>query len=155
MSYGPLVGFAPTPQETASSGHNHWPIMAPTGTIAALSFGFRPPSPSVGSQPILRSAVRISNKQSFAALAGQWSSETGAHSSLTVRQRHPAYQAIISMGWDAVPLLLKALQDTPDYWFPALSHITGENPVGPAIRGDYDKMTEVWLGWGRQRGVIN
>jgi hypothetical protein len=69
--------------------------------------------------------------------------------------KHPVYKAIVALGWDAVPLLIKALHETPDLWFPALREITGENPVHPNDRGDYTKMTEAWTAWGRAKGLIN
>ncbi len=59
------------------------------------------------------------------------------------------------MGWDAVPFLLAALKDMPDYWFPALCDITGENPVAHEDRGNYDKMSEAWFDWGRRKGLIS
>jgi hypothetical protein len=106
-------------------------------------------------QPYLGAAVRAGVRTHFVALAREWSSATGAHSSMTIRKQHPAYRAIVDLGWDAVPLLLKALQDMPDLWFPALREITNENPVPLEHRGDYRKMTDAWIAWGRQRNLIS
>ena len=153
MTYA-LTGFESISQRTASAAHSFWMIPDQTSSASPLTMGIESARSSVGHQQTLRAAVEISNEQRFASLATQWSKETGAHSSLTVRQRHPAYQAIISMGRPAVPLLLKALQSMPDYWFPALCVLTGENPVAPEDRGAYDRMTEAWQSWGRERGLI-
>lgn len=60
---------------------------------------------------------------------------------------HPAYQQIIGMGREAVPLILRDLQRRPDHWCWALAHITGEDPV-PA------EVAEAWLDWGRQNSHI-
>ena len=86
-------------------------------------------------------------------LIEQWHRETGAHSSMTMRMRHPAYHAIVEIGWAAVPALLDALKTNPDFWFPMLRDITGENPVPPDERGFYDLMADRWLVWGEQKGI--
>jgi hypothetical protein len=65
---------------------------------------------------------------------------------------HPAYQEIIGMGPEVVPLLLADLARQPDHWFTALKAITGANPVDPADCGRIEKMAEAWLQWGRQNG---
>ena len=67
---------------------------------------------------------------------------------------HPAYQSIIRMGPAVVPLILRELQREPDYWFWALTAITGENPVPPEDAGDLDRMTDAWLAQGRARGYL-
>jgi hypothetical protein len=109
---------------------------------------------SGGNQPILREAVQISAEQQFNVLAEQWHNETGSHSSMTLRRRHPAYKAIVTLGWAAVPALLNALVAKPDFWFPILRDITGENPVPPEERGFYDLMTDRWRVWGKQKGLL-
>ena len=65
---------------------------------------------------------------------------------------HPAYQEIISLGPDVVPLLLRELAREPDHWFTALKAITGTNPVDPADRGCIDKMAGAWLTWAKEAG---
>lgn len=97
----------------------------------------------------------MSYRDRFTELATKWHCEAGIHSSMTMRKRHPAYAEIISVGWSAVPLLLDALVTIPDFWFPLLRDITGENPVLPEERGFYDKMSEKWLAWGRNKGFLN
>lgn len=67
---------------------------------------------------------------------------------------HPAYQRIIALGRDVVPLLLRDLQVEPKYWFWALSSITGEQPVADDDAGDMERMTEAWLQWGRQHHFL-
>lgn len=67
---------------------------------------------------------------------------------------HPSYQQIIGMGSEAVPLILKDLQQQPDHWFWALAHITGEDPVPEEKRGRLGEMAEAWLNWGRRNGHI-
>lgn len=67
----------------------------------------------------------------------------------------PAYQRIIGMGPDAVPLILAQLEaegDDPDQWFWALRAITAANPVKPEDQGNTVKMAEAWLRWAKHEG---
>src|SRR2546427_853631 len=65
----------------------------------------------------------------FHKLAEQWRKET-AHLSLVIKKvTHPAYQRIIGLGLDAVPLILCELQRRPSNWFWALKAITGVDPA--------------------------
>jgi hypothetical protein len=88
----------------------------------------------------------------FRRLADAWRAETAYLSSSTAIFEHPAYQEIIQMGPEAIPLLLRELSADPDHWAWALTSITGENPVPPADRGNLPRMTEAWLRWGREHG---
>ena len=90
----------------------------------------------------------------FAALAEQWRVETAILSSIEMIAMHPAYQRIIGMGSEALPLILSELSREPDHWFWALSAITGENPVSAEDAGDLARMTKAWLQLGRERGWI-
>lgn len=94
-------------------------------------------------------------KEKFERLANRWRKETAFQSSIHAIALHPAYQEIIGMGYQAVPLMLRALEDGPEHWFWALCAITGVDPVPSADRGDVPKMSEVWLVWGRHLGLID
>ncbi|WP_375511754.1 hypothetical protein [uncultured Nostoc sp.] len=98
---------------------------------------------------LLRQAER---KDTFIKLANQWRSETKHMSLMSDMILHTAYQQIIGMGTDAVPLILKELSREPEHWFWALRSITGANPIKPEDRGRLKKMAEAWLDWGRQHG---
>lgn len=74
-------------------------------------------------------------------------------SSITQMATHPAYQQIIGMGKDAVPLILDELRREPDHWFWALHAITGDDPVPSNGRGKLEGMTRAWLDWGVRRGI--
>ena len=88
----------------------------------------------------------------FYDLAACWRAQTSMLPSVAKIVAHPAYQKIIGMGEDVVPLILSDLvQNGPDHWFWALAAITRENPVTDAMAGDLRQMTEAWLEWGRQR----
>jgi hypothetical protein len=95
--------------------------------------------------------AKVSVEKRFQELAARWREETGPLSSMTEMVQHPAYQEIIRMGWDVVPLLLRELEERPHHWFWALKVITGEDPVKPEERGDLEQMAKAWLRWSQQR----
>lgn len=91
-------------------------------------------------------------KETFMRLAKQWERETRHMSLLSDIVSHPAYQQIIDIGPEVIPLILEELRQEPNYWFSALRAITGDNPVKPEDRGRLQKMTQAWLEWGKQHG---
>ena len=91
-------------------------------------------------------------EEEFRNLAAQWREET-EHLSSTDAFTHPAYQRIIGLGRDVVPLILRDLAATGAHWFWALRAITGENPVGEEDAGYVRRMTQAWLEWGRREGL--
>lgn len=91
----------------------------------------------------------------FVNLSCRWRRETAIYSSVTKIAMHPAYQRIIGMGPNAIPFILRELQQEPDHWFWALNAITGENPVAPEDAGDIVKMTAAWLEYGKRHGYAN
>ncbi|MGH9846315.1 MAG: hypothetical protein ACREEM_47050 [Blastocatellia bacterium] len=88
----------------------------------------------------------------FRLLADKWRDET-AYSSLALKKAmHPAYQRIIGMGPNAIPLILRELEQNPSHWFWALNAITGEDPAQPD--DNIDQAAEAWLRWGREKGYL-
>jgi hypothetical protein len=90
----------------------------------------------------------------FSNLAAEWKEATAYLSSTSAMIAHPAYQAIIKLGWPAVPLMLRDLNREPVHWFEALKAITGEDPVTRENWGNIPAMASAWLTWGRQRDLI-
>ena len=88
----------------------------------------------------------------FQQLVNQWQQETRGISSSTELILHPAYQQIIGMGREIIPLLLRELEQKSGRWFWALQSITRENPVPLESRGKTKEMTKIWLDWGRKNG---
>lgn len=86
----------------------------------------------------------------FIRLAQQWRQDTAQTSSLEQKFEHPAYREIISMGEDVVPFILRDMRLRPDYWFEALTAITGDDPIEPASYGRLDEMVASWLRWAEQ-----
>ena len=67
---------------------------------------------------------------------------------------HPAYQAIIGMGADALSMILEDLRLNSGHWYWALKAISNEDPVVPSNRGSIKKMKEAWLQWGEAKGLV-
>lgn len=89
----------------------------------------------------------------FQSLVRQWKSRKDHTSSAQNMAMDFAYQRIIGLGPDAVPLILRELEREPDHWFWALTAITGQNPVPERSRGKIPEMTKAWLQWGREQGI--
>ncbi|MGK7876269.1 MAG: DUF433 domain-containing protein [Xenococcaceae cyanobacterium] len=91
-------------------------------------------------------------RKTFLELAQQWRRETRFISSTNEAAMHPAYQQIIGIGKEVVPLLLQELEKSSGRWFWALKSITREDPVPPEKRGKTKEMIKAWLDWGRRKG---
>ena len=87
----------------------------------------------------------------FNKLAEQWERETGFISSGSMFQ-HQAYQQIVDMGEEAVPLILRRMEQTGCHWDMALHLITGAAPVPRHLWGNIKEMHKIWLQWGREHG---
>lgn len=93
-------------------------------------------------------------EKQFANLAAEWRRETGGISSVTRIVMHPAYQAIIGLGPEAIPLILKDLAKEVDHWGWALRAIAKTNPVPESAAGNLRLAAQAWLKWGRERGLL-
>ena len=69
----------------------------------------------------------------------------------TLISLHPSYQEIIGMSSQAVPLLIKRLDTTPNFWFKALEAIAGYNPIPKQDRGYVNKEIAHWKNWAREK----
>lgn len=96
--------------------------------------------------------ISPSLEKKFANLKEQWYKDTLFLSSISLMQEHPAYQEILSMGTDAIPLILRELANGSGYWYPALKTITSHDPVASKDRGRVKIMTQSWLQWGKEQG---
>jgi len=91
-------------------------------------------------------------KKEFLRLKEIWQKDTAFSSK--VETSHPAYQQIIAFGKPIVPIILKDLEKEPNWWFTALSAITGKDPVRQKQWGNLEQMTNTWLEWGRKMGLL-
>ena len=71
------------------------------------------------------------DRATFERLADEWLEQRPKGVDVAQMIKHPAYQAIIDIGPDAVPWLLARLAQRPDHWFHALNQITDAQPVQP------------------------
>jgi hypothetical protein len=101
-----------------------------------------------------RSGVDHQRAIEFKKHERKWKRQTHHISSPIDKYLHPSYARIIGLGWPAVAHILQSLKRRPDDWFYALRSITGENPVPNSAAGDVRRMTDIWLHWGEQRGLI-
>ena len=101
---------------------------------------------------IARNNQKTELETTFHSLVEQWKSETRGISSTEQMSVHPAYQQIIGMGRDVIPLLLRELENNSGRWFWALKSISREEPVMPEQRGKTKEMITAWLNWGREKG---
>jgi hypothetical protein len=91
-------------------------------------------------------------EERFRRQAAAWHLAIAHHSSMTVRNNHPAYQEIVRMGPEVVPLLLRDLEENHTHWFTALRLITGANPIPESAAGNIPRMVEARLRWARDNG---
>jgi hypothetical protein len=101
------------------------------------------------------SSIRERRRERFGRLSRQWREDTQWLSSTTDIAMHPAYQAIIGMGPDALQMILDDLRANSGYWYWALKAISNDDPVPPGDRGAIRKMKSAWLRWGEQKGIIS
>jgi hypothetical protein len=92
------------------------------------------------------------DEREFRALAERWRRETRYISSVNKAAMHPAYQQIIGMGRDAVPLILRELERTRGHWLWALFAITKHDPAPEGAT--FDEAVDAWLNWGRQNRYL-
>lgn len=88
----------------------------------------------------------------FDRLSFIWHKETAFLSSMTEASSHRAYQEIIHLGPDVIPLLLRDMQARHSHWFAALHALTGAEPIPPAAAGNIPKMVDAWLSWAKEHG---
>ena len=100
------------------------------------------------------SSERAGPARMFRYLAEWWKRDTEYQSSPSRIAMHPAYQRIIGMGREALPLMLADLEATHAPWFWALTAITGEDAVPVEDRGYIDRMVRAWVRWGMQRKLV-
>jgi len=101
-----------------------------------------------------RTPVDEELERTFQALKDSWQNETTSLSSTNEIIYNENYQHIIGLGPDVIPLLLRDLARTQNFWFWALMMISRENPVNEDDAGDIEKMTKSWLDWGHRKGYF-
>lgn len=87
----------------------------------------------------------------FSVLSKIWYKDSGGLS--VVESDHPAYLAVIRLGNDVVPYLLREIANRKGWWFAALRSITQESPNTPEMSGKYDLLAKAWLDWAERKIV--
>ncbi len=88
----------------------------------------------------------------FHSLVKRWREETFYLSSLTKKYSHPAYQRIIGMGTNGLPLVFRELQNNNGNWFYALKFMAGRD-IAEGI-SDFEEAKAAWLEWGFKHDYI-
>ena len=91
-------------------------------------------------------------EERFCRLAAAWHRDTDYLSSMEDAESHPAYQEIVRLGPEALPLLLRDLAERHTHWFAALEAITGAQPLPASAAGDIPAMAQSWLRWAKDHG---
>ena len=107
---------------------------------------------SVNATGLPMAATSETLEQKFHRLAETWQKAVAHHSSSSIRENHPAYRAIIDLGPDVVPILLRDLEGTHRHWFGALEKITRADPIPDSAAGNIPNMVEAWLSWAKEHG---
>jgi hypothetical protein len=92
--------------------------------------------------------------KSFREYADNWYKETIRDSSTSRMTSNVNYLKVIKLGPAVVPLILRELQSDPAPWFLALRVLTENTEVGKGHAGDFEKIAEAWISWGKERGLI-
>jgi hypothetical protein len=97
--------------------------------------------------------VRYSQlEKDFNKLLKQWRKETSFHSSLGEIFTNEAYQKIIDMRYEVLPLILRELQKKPGHWFYALEQIVGHDVADGAK--NFADARSAWLEWGYKNNYL-
>jgi len=97
--------------------------------------------------------VTTLRQREFDELVRQWRTDTIVYSSGPFIAMHPAYQRIVGMGREALPLILREMHKESDQWFWALRSITGQDVAKNART--VGEARNAWLRWGRDRGLVS
>ena len=93
----------------------------------------------------------MTTEEKFIILNFAWACETATSSRIKDMVKHPYYKAIIDLGPEVIPLIFTELKERPNFWFTALSKLTGH---APPVIDNYHEMRAYWLSWGVINGYI-
>lgn len=83
----------------------------------------------------------------FERLAVWWESGTMHFSSSRMMKEHPAFQQLVDLGPDIIPLAMERLKrDLGVFWFLVLLELV-DNPPDTAVEGDMAEMRKRWVEW--------
>ena len=132
----------------AETIQEHYIRMPPRSRAGQPNFPARLTSDSPVSYPAATSELA----DEFAACAEAW--ENAAFLDMEEMFADPDYRRIIEMGPAVTPLILQRLQARPNWWFPALSILTGVDPTNGKTLGKLMETTEIWLKWAQEQKIL-
>ena len=88
----------------------------------------------------------------FQGLVRTWKDGTAGYSITARRYAHGSYQALLVLGPGIVPMILRELQERPDWWFEALKVLTKEDPTKPT--DNFHAAVKAWINWGKAHKLI-
>lgn len=95
---------------------------------------------------------QASLRERFNALADEWIAATRLSSSATTTCMHPAYQQIIGLGPDVLPLILEDVAAGELHWGWALRALTGHDAAAGVE--SLPDARDAWIRWGRSNGIL-
>lgn len=90
----------------------------------------------------------------FEALARAWEAhleETRELSNPYARLRHEAFDGLVALGDEAVPLIVARYREGSLFWGAVLARLTGVTEHGDGVQGDLKETRRRWLAWAEQR----
>jgi hypothetical protein len=112
------------------------------------------PPQADGTDGVAQIQADLAPEARFRGLWGDWKSATRHLSHPRQIVGHPAYQAIVRMGREALPFILRDLRsEEPDFWGPALTQITRieEHPL-PEHAQTIQGVAGFWLALAERHG---
>jgi hypothetical protein len=89
----------------------------------------------------------------FNGLAKKWKDETRSYSVTSQKYAHQAYQSILVLGPEVVPLILRDLKANGGRWFEALKALTKRDDIAKPD-DSYEDAVKAWLAWGKSNKLI-
>lgn len=97
----------------------------------------------------------MDTKEEFSRLNALLYRETCHESRLGKVAQNQHYRAIIALGPDVIPILIKDMIRNSGHWHAALAEITGQDPVRPECAGNAHKMGRDWKRWFNKMNSTN
>ena len=91
------------------------------------------------------------DENKFWDLVRQWEYDTKYTSSASQILSHSSVAAMIQMGPEAIPLVLKAMKENFHITY-VLHKLTGDWPVRDEYAGNGPKIIECWRKWAKKHG---
>ena len=147
-----MFPFTLPPQSNNSTPISIYEIQTPSSEAGSFVFNYLREIKKSNEIPYIFQTL----EKKFGSLSATWKEEVLYSSSVSEIVSNKSYLQIIALGEKALPLIFNEMKKQPDYWFVALSSITGGiNPIKPENRGDLAKMTADWIEWASKNEYVS